>query len=107
MKLTLSRADAGTLQDAWHYAMMLIDRGESTFDGSYDYPRGIRGQMVAYDNLLGVIDKMSADDETWELVRTEWWCAPTFEAIIAAAREALDSINAAAIRLGIDARTGE
>lgn len=109
-KLTLSKAHAGNLQDAWHYAMLIIDRGQSTFDGCREYPEGLIGQVRAYENLLSIIETMVADDETHELVDAGWnkWVRPaTFQSMVEATRFLLAAINAKASELGIDARTGE
>lgn len=104
-ELTLTNADAYQLQDAWHYATLITDRGNSTFDGDREFPVGIRGQMVAYEYLLDKIDDMTANNETWQLIQHNW-CYPTsFGFVRINAHKALIAINAAAKRLGIDART--
>lgn len=104
---TLTNASPAVLQDAWHYAMMLVKRSDSTFDGDRAFPTGIRGQVKAYEELLEKLDHMTADNETWELVRSQWWQPESFEQMLSNARMALDAINEAAARLGIEARTGE
>jgi hypothetical protein len=107
IKLTLSKANAGILQDAWHYAMMVVNRGESTFDGDREYPEGIRGQMIAYEKLLGSLDKMCDSHETWQLVKSEWFKPSTFADVERNAVAAVMAIGEAAKRLGVEARTGE
>lgn len=105
--ITLTNASAGVLQDAWHYAQLILNRDESTFNGDRYYAHGIRGQMKAYEDLLSKLDHMTADNESWQLVRSQWWEPATFDQMVRNTRMAFDSINAAAARLGIDARTGE
>lgn len=105
--LTLNNASAGPLQDAWHYSMLILKRGESTFDGDRSFPCGIRGQLRAYESLLAKLDHMTADNETWELVRSQWWEPDTFAQMFENTMMAFAAINEAAARLGIDARTGE
>lgn len=104
--VSLNRADAYKLQDAWHYAMMIIKRGDSGFDGDREFEEGIRGQMTAYERLLGVIDAMTEDNETWELVKAQWFKPATFADVQSYAAQAMAAINASAGKLGIDARTG-
>jgi hypothetical protein len=104
--IELNKADDGKLQDAWHYATLILDRPESTFDGDYhEFPEGIRGQMLAYERLLATIDSMTEDSATWELVKTEWWTPATFDQVVENSERAMEAIEAAAKRLGIDART--
>lgn len=104
--LTLSKADAGKLQDAWHYAMVLIKREDSTFCDDREYPMGIRGEVRAYESLLSVMDQMADDNETWQFVRSQWWEPTTYEGMIANAAAALQVIEIVASDLGLDARIG-
>jgi len=87
--------------------MLILRRQDSTFDGDRSFPCGIRGQMRAYESLLQKLDHMTADNETWELVRSSWWEPETFEQVVQNTRAAFDAITQAAEKLGIDARTGE
>jgi hypothetical protein len=105
--LPLTQADGAMLQDAWHYAMMLVDREESTFAADSEYPPGVRGEMVAYERLLSKLDDLGRWDEEWDNNRNLWYSAGKYEQIVTNAKCALDSINAAADRLGICARTGD
>jgi hypothetical protein len=106
-RVSLTNADAGKLQDAYHYAMLILNRSQSTFDGCREYPEGIRGQVKAYEHLLNSIDSMTADNETWQLVKSTWWHPLTWQDLVENTRSAQASINYAASRLGIEARTGE
>jgi hypothetical protein len=105
--IELSLADAGKLQDAWHYATLILDRHSSTFDGDCEYPEGIRGQMKAYEHLLEKIDQMAADNETWQLVKTQWWTPADWFWLHRCTEEAMEAIKQAARKLGVDPRTGE
>jgi len=106
-KIILSKADAGKIQDAWHYATLIIHRENSTFNGDREYPEGIRGQLLAYEHLLVKIDEMAADNETWQLVKSQWWKPETVFDVLCNAGELLSVINETATQLGIEARTGE
>jgi hypothetical protein len=105
-QVELHAADAGKLQDAWHYATLILHRSDSSFDGSRGYPAGIRGQMKAYEDLLGKIDEMAADNDTWQLVKTNWWEPSDWYWMNRFTEEMMGAINRAAAKLGIDARTG-
>jgi hypothetical protein len=119
-KLTLTNADAGKLQDAWHYATLIISRGDSAFDGDRSYPTGIRGQLLAYDNLVDQLGRMhdnlvekhlgrmTTTADGFSVLNSDRWQNPaTLATMKANARFALVAINAAAAALGIEARTGE
>lgn len=105
--IELSKADVGKLQDAWHYATLILDRSNSTFDGDREYPEGIRGQMKAYEQLLKKIDQMAGDNDTWQLVKAKWWTPADWFWVHRYTEEVMGAIKHAAKRFGVDLRTAQ
>jgi|SRR5690242_6687727 len=105
-QIELSNATPEKLQDAWHNAMMLINRPESTFDGYRHYAAGILGQFAAYEEMAKLVDAMAADNETYQLLENDLWQPATFADMVSNAIAVIEAINIAAERLGVDARTG-
>lgn len=106
-ELSLKLAHVGTLQDAWHYATLILERDQSGFDGDRNYTEGILGQIRAYEQLVHKLDEMSGPETDWEMVECQFRYPKTTDEIWENARHGLASINSAAFRLGIEARTGE
>lgn len=106
-KLSLSLADAGQLQDAWHYATLICHRKDSTFDGVREFVEGIRGQVRAYEMLIAIVDRMSADNETWQIVKGQYAHPQNWDQVATFATCLLRDIEERGIELGVDARTGE
>ena len=101
-------ANAGHLQDAWHYGMLIIDRAQSTFEGDYsDYPEGIRGQVKAYEDLVFKMNSILEDSPTWTAVRRDYYYPKTFAEMLENTERLLFAVDARAKELGISARTGD
>lgn len=103
-ELSLSRADGGMIQDAWHYAKYITNRSESTFDGSRKFPAGLIGQVRAYERLLDLVDKATANNETFQIIPFQH--PRTIFSMKQKTHTILASVENAATRLGIEARLG-